>query len=113
MVILERSTGLVFSMPGSPRLRNGAATPGDMGTLTEEMQGLSTSDYKGGQMWHGLREDDDSYPFPLVMKVRSRAGSIMSGASTPGGGAGSLSERDLRRADAALRQVNGKFDDDD
>lgn len=27
-----------------------------------QMQGLSTSDYKGGQMWHGLREDDDSYP---------------------------------------------------
>lgn len=96
-----------FSMPGSPRLRNGAATPGDMGTLTEEMQGLSTSDYKGGQMWHGLREDDDSYPFPLVMKVRSRAGSIKSGASTPGGGNGRiLSERDLRRADEALEKVN-------
>ncbi|KAG8939617.1 glycogen synthase isoform 1 [Tulasnella sp. 408] len=96
-----------FSMPGSPRLRNGAATPGDMGTLTEEMQGLSTSDYKGGQMWHGLREDDDSYPFPLVMKVRSRAGSIKSGASTPGGGGGRiLSERDLRRADEALEKVN-------
>ncbi|KAG8903419.1 hypothetical protein FRB99_003314 [Tulasnella sp. 403] len=97
-----------FSMPGSPRLRNGAVTPGDMGTLTEEMQGLSTSDYKGAQMWHGLREDDDSYPFPLVMKVRSRAGSVLSGASTPGGGGGrSLSERDLRKADEALKQVNG------
>jgi glycogen(starch) synthase len=45
---------------------------------------------------------------PLVMKVRSRSGSVMSGASTPGGGAfKSLSEGDLRKADAALSQVNG------
>ena len=45
---------------------------------------------------------------PLVMKVRSRSGSVMSGASTPGGGAfKSLSEGDLRKADAALNQVNG------
>lgn len=91
------------------------------------MQGLTTSDYKGNQLWHGLREDEDSYPLcvltcfllkshladrfyhsPLVMKVRSRASSVMSGASTPGGGGGrSLSERDLRRADEALKQVNG------
>ena len=42
------------------------------------------------------------------MKVRSRAGSVMSGASTPGGGAHrSLSERDLQKADEALSQVNG------
>ena len=41
------------------------------------------------------------------MKVRSRAGSVISGASTPGGGAfKSLSEGDLRKADAALSQVN-------
>ena len=46
---------------------------------------------------------------PLVMKVRSRASSILSGASTPGGGVyKSLSERDLQKADAALSQVNGK-----
>ncbi|KAG8963691.1 glycogen synthase isoform 1 [Tulasnella sp. 419] len=97
-----------FSMPGSPRFRHGTVTPGDMGTLTEEMQGLSTADYRGGQSWHGLREDEDSYPFPLIMKVRSRANSVMSGASTPGGGANrSLSERDLRKADEALSQVNG------
>ena len=45
---------------------------------------------------------------PLVMKVRSRSGSVISGASTPGGGAfRSLSEGDLRKADAALSQVNG------
>lgn len=40
---------------------------------------------------------------PLVMKVRSRAGSTMSGASTPGGGFfSSLSEGDLKKADEAL-----------
>lgn len=45
---------------------------------------------------------------PLVMKVRSRAGSIRSGASTPGGGAfKSLTEGDLDRANEALSQVNG------
>jgi len=37
------------------------------------------------------------------MKVRSRASSVISGASTPGGGKfNSLSEGDLRKADAAL-----------
>lgn len=44
------------------------------------------------------------------MKVRSRASSVMSGASTPGGGAfRSLSEADLDKADAVLSgvQVNG------
>jgi glycogen(starch) synthase len=40
------------------------------------------------------------------MKVRSRASSVMSGASTPGGGAfRSLSEADLSQADAALSHV--------
>jgi len=96
------------SRPESPKLR-GVATPGDMGTLTEEMQSLGTSDYKGGYNWPNSGEDEeDSYPFPLVMKVRSRAGSVMSGASTPGGGTfKSLSEGDLQKADAALSQVNG------
>ncbi|KAF9006940.1 glycogen synthase [Cyathus striatus] len=96
------------SIPPSPRLR-GMATPGDIGTLTEEMQSLSTSDYRGGFNWPGAQVDEeDSYPFPLVMKVRSRSGSVMSGASTPGGGVfKSLSEGDLRKADAALSQVNG------
>jgi hypothetical protein len=47
---------------------------------------------------------------PLVMKVRSRAGSTMSGASTPGGGVfRSLSEGDLKKADAALMsEVEGE-----
>ncbi|KAF8738578.1 hypothetical protein AX14_011058 [Amanita brunnescens Koide BX004] len=92
------------SVPPSPRLR-GVATPGDMGTLTEDMEKLRTSDYRGYQ-WP--EEDEDSYPFPLVMKVRSRSSSVLSGASTPGGGTfNSLSERDLQKADAALSQVNG------
>ena len=47
---------------------------------------------------------------PLVMKVRSRASSVLSGASTPGGGTfQSLSEGDLRKADAALSQVKGAY----
>jgi glycogen(starch) synthase len=42
------------------------------------------------------------------MKVRSRASSVMSGASTPGGGTfKSLSEGDLKKADEALSHVNG------
>lgn len=86
------------------------------------MQSLSTSDYRG---W-SHEDEEDSYPLyahsftcfprclsmpprsPLVMKVRSRSGSVISGASTPGGGAfKSLSEGDLKMADAALSRVNG------
>lgn len=93
------------------------------------MQVLNTSEYRG-QSYHSI-DEDDSYPLyvvvlltfsipgfflnillfvcsPLVMKVRSRSGSVISGASTPGGGAfKSLSEGDLKKADAALSQVNG------
>lgn len=53
-------------------------------------------------------------PSPLVMKVRSRSGSVRSGASTPGGSAfQSLSEGDLRKANAALKlsQANGEYED--
>ncbi|KAG5652938.1 glycogen synthase isoform 1 [Sphagnurus paluster] len=110
---VDRAT--LGSMPPSPRLR-GAATPGDLGTLTEKMQGLKTSDYRGHQ-WPSGDDEEDFYPFPLVLKVRSRSGSVISGASTPGGGVfKSLSEGDLLRADAALSQVNDgheKEDDDD
>ncbi|KAF9466688.1 glycogen synthase [Collybia nuda] len=101
------------SMPASPRLR-GAATPGDIGTLTEEMQFLKTSDYRGYQWPSSQEDEEDMYPFPLVMKVRSRSGSVISGASTPGGGAfRSLSEGDLKEADAALSQVNETKDSND
>jgi glycogen(starch) synthase len=62
--------GVPLSAPGSPRYKSGAMTPGDLGTcclcchisrvkadsrheilgtLTEEMEGLSTSDYMGGR----------------------------------------------------------------
>ena len=48
---------------------------------------------------------------PLVMKVRSRSASVVSGASTPGGGPfKTLSEGDLKKADAALSRVNGNGD---
>ncbi|KAH9848225.1 glycogen synthase [Lenzites betulinus] len=107
---MERMT-LPISVPASPRFRmSGIATPGDLGTLTEEMQSLSTSDYRG-MNWPSQQEDDEEgYPFPLVMKVRSRANSVMSGASTPGGGRSkSLSEGDLQRADAALSNVNDTY----
>lgn len=104
------------------------------------MQALGTSDYRGFG-WAGHIDEEDSYPLyvsfpsihpfhpstekknlvtnvifvliysPLVMKVRSRSGSVRSGASTPGGGAfKSLSEGDLRKANAALKlsQANGE-----
>ena len=91
------------------------------------MQALHTSDYRG-QVWPRKEDEDESYPLyvisstsylllrsfahlssPLVMKVRSRAGSVRSGASTPGGGGyKNLSERDLQKADAALSHVNEK-----
>ncbi|KAJ7334647.1 glycogen synthase [Mycena albidolilacea] len=108
----ERQGWAASSVPASPRFK-GTATPGDMGTLTEEMQALETSDYRGYNAWPGAHEEEDSYPFPLVMKVRSRAGSVMSGASTPGGGTfRSLSERDLEKADAALSQVGAAVNGD-
>ncbi len=45
-----------MSVPASPRWK-GAATPGDMGTLTEEMQRLQTSDYNGLSV-----DENDNYP---------------------------------------------------
>lgn len=56
---------------------------------------------------------DILFSSPLVMKVRSRASSVMSGASTPGGGKfNTLSEVDLRKADAALQNVDYHDDDE-
>ena len=54
---------LAISMPGSPRFRADALkTPGDMGTLTEEMQSLNTADYRGYQWPNHAEDDEDSYP---------------------------------------------------
>lgn len=107
-----------LSMPGSPRLatNSGTRTPGEFGTLTEELQGLSTSDYRGHQnFWramsqHGSDDEEEAYKFPLVMKSRTRGTSVgsMSGASTPGiGGSKTLSSADLDKADQALSHHNG------
>jgi len=52
-------------MPGSPKfgaggpLSAGMRTPGDFGTLSEDMQALSTSDYKGSQFWRALNNQED------------------------------------------------------
>jgi glycogen(starch) synthase len=73
-----------LSAPGSPRMRTGMMTPGDIGTLTEEMEHLGTQDYMGAKSklvhlgliikadgviaWKGINdeEDENHYPFPLV-----------------------------------------------
>lgn len=48
-----------MSAPASPRFttaRNGMATPSDLATLTEELQGLGTSDYMGTALsWESVR----------------------------------------------------------
>ncbi|CEH13797.1 glycogen synthase [Ceraceosorus bombacis] len=101
--------GPPLSVPASPRFR-GAATPGDYATLSEDMQGLSTSDYKGSSFWKAINdskddEDEEVFKFPLVMKNRARGASVgsTSGISTPGLlGSKTLSARDLDRADEAL-----------
>ncbi|EIW71286.1 hypothetical protein TREMEDRAFT_37716 [Tremella mesenterica DSM 1558] len=103
--------GAPLSAPGSPKFRTGMMTPGDYATLTEEMEHLGTQDYMGGKEWRGVTDDDDEnhYPFPLVMKPRHRSdslGSAISGTQTPHGGR-KLSEKDLAQADAALSHVNG------
>jgi glycogen synthase len=48
--------GAPLSAPGSPRMRSGLMTPGDLGTLTEEMEHLGTSDYMGARSEWGCRE---------------------------------------------------------
>lgn len=99
---------VALSVPASPRFR-GANTPGDYATLSEDMQALSTSDYKGSAFWRALNQNDDeeeeAFRFPLVMKARARGASVgsTSGISTPGLlGSKTLSARDLDRADEAL-----------
>ena len=53
-----------LSVPASPRFK-GVSTPGDLGTLTEEMQGLNTSDYRG-QAWPA-QDEEDSYPLCVFL----------------------------------------------
>jgi len=96
-----------LSAPGSPRLRSGMMTPGDLGTLTEDMEGLGTSDYWGAQ--NKPEEEEEGGYFPLVLKKKSTSSS---GQTTPGGVSGgpngtrkSLSEKDLAKADAALSSL--------
>ena len=61
-----------MSAPGSPRFVSGLMTPGDIGTLTEEMQSLGTSDYMGAQTWESMMQknkgdDEDEFRFPLTV----------------------------------------------
>jgi len=44
-----KRVGAPLSAPGSPRMRTGMMTPGDIGTLTEEMEHLGTQDYMGAK----------------------------------------------------------------
>ena len=44
--------GAPLSAPGSPRMRTGAMTPGDIGTLTEGLSHLDTQDYMGAKSEH-------------------------------------------------------------
>jgi glycogen(starch) synthase len=41
--------GAPLSAPGSPRMRTGMMTPGDIGTLTEGLEHLGTQDYRGAK----------------------------------------------------------------
>jgi glycogen(starch) synthase len=104
-----------ISMPGSPRY-GGVRTPGDYGTLAEDIQGLSTNDYRGGSFWQAINQNEDEeeqFRLPLVLKGRRRGTSVgsISGASTPGLlGSKTLSAGDLEKADEALsshQEMNG------
>ncbi|EGG00124.1 family 3 glycosyltransferase [Melampsora larici-populina 98AG31] len=101
--------GRPLSAPGSPRYRSGMMTPGDIGTLTEDMEGLGTSDYMGNARWGTTstmnpEDEEGGYPFPLVLKRRAGSVGLASGQTTPGvsGSFKTLSEGDLKKADEAL-----------
>ncbi|MBW0489181.1 hypothetical protein O181_028896 [Austropuccinia psidii MF-1] len=108
--------GTPFSAPGSPRYRSGMMTPGDIGTLTEDMEGLGTSDYMGNARWgstsNAQPDEEEGYPFPLILKRRAGSVGVASGQTTPGGNPNGkplnaekqkiLSEGDLQKADKAL-----------
>ncbi|KAH8918345.1 glycosyltransferase family 3 protein [Atractiella rhizophila] len=97
-----------LSVPGSPRWASGLMTPGDLGTLTEEMASLNTSDYRGVRAWESMHkkdEDEEEYPFPLVLKRKSRG---PSGTSTPGMTNGDASKPiDFDIATQKLEEING------
>ncbi|BEI94326.1 uncharacterized protein CcaverHIS019_0607850 [Cutaneotrichosporon cavernicola] len=101
--------GVPLSAPGSPRYRSGMMTPGDYATLTEEMEHLNTSDYKGVKHpWHWNKDDsdeEDGYNFPIAgLKPRGRSDSLasaISGTMTPGG-KHFLDDKDLEHADKKL-----------
>ncbi|KAJ7575889.1 hypothetical protein C8J56DRAFT_1118398 [Mycena floridula] len=113
----------------------GQATPGAIGTLTEEMQSFATSDYRGsnqgynqtgaggtygnqggigGVNWPSQGDEDDGYPFVLPERKRHDAerdevyltvSSYAPPSSSLTGAFRSLSETDLKRANAALSQA--------
>lgn len=82
------------------------------------MESLGTSDYMGTANWESMmsknkhEDEDEGYPFPVVMKKKgggSVSSNLASGQTTPGTTNGKsagkqkiLSERDLRMANEAL-----------
>lgn len=88
------------------------------------MQSLGTSDYMGAQNWESMmskgktEDEDEGYPFPLVLKKRggSVSSGLASGQTTPGTSNGRsagkqkvLSEGDLLAADEALAHRESRF----
>lgn len=56
-------------------------TPGDIGTLTEEMQSLGTSDYMGAQTWESMMQknkgdDEEDFRFPLTVRDHRPGGPL-------------------------------------
>ncbi|KEI42074.1 glycosyltransferase family 3 protein [Mixia osmundae IAM 14324] len=107
-----------FSVPGSPSLKSGLMTPGDLGTLMENEQGLGTSDYMGTSWEQAMKpeggDDEEAYNFPLVLKKKGASSALASGQTTPGGTVGTQpvhkmagsKKLDLARADQALEGLS-------
>ena len=47
----------LFSMPGSPKFKTGMATPGDIGTLTEEVRILNLLEMNCSLLYHLFYSD--------------------------------------------------------
>lgn len=91
-----------LSAPGSPRLRTGQMTPGDIATLSENMQALNTEDYMGAFRMPDP-DAEEEYPFPLLIKRKG----LKDGKTQDAGAGGTkqaLSEGDLAAADEALKR---------